>query len=70
VGGEIFQIATYRETTVNEIAEIIYTQPRKGDMKRNYADISKAKRLLGFEPEYDVKRGINETFHFFVNNRA
>jgi len=37
-------------------------------MKRNYADISKAKKLLGFEPEYGIEKGISKTIHFFVNN--
>jgi len=80
VGGEIFQIATYRETTVNEIAEkikglveevttkkveVIYSSPRPGDVKRNYSDITKAKKILGYEPFYDVDRGLRKTFEYF-----
>lgn len=81
VGGEIFQIATYKETTVQEIAEkikklikeklgkdvsIVYSNPRIGDMKRNYSDISKAKKMLGYEPKYDLEKGLEETLEYFL----
>jgi len=80
IGGEVFQIATYKETTINEIAtaikelfknetskeiNIFYTKPRLGDVKRNYFDISKAKKILGYEPQYDLKAGLKRTFEFF-----
>lgn len=85
VAGEIFQIATYRETTVNEIAnlikkilkehegidvEIIHTQERVGDMKRNFSDISKARRILGFEPRHDIAQGLLKTYSFFKSRHA
>ena len=80
IGGEVFQIATYKETTVNEIASkikmiveedtenlvnIIFGKPRTGDMKRNYSDITKARSILGFEPEYDLFTGLKKTFEYF-----
>jgi UDP-glucose 4-epimerase len=80
VGGEVFQIATYKETTVNEIAgkiknlienevgkkvSIVYGEKRRGDVKRNYSDISKARRLLGFSPEFDLDRGLKNTLNYF-----
>jgi UDP-glucose 4-epimerase len=79
VGGEVFQIATHRETTVNEIADnikrivedsggkvsIIHEQERTGDVRRNYSDISKAKRILGWEPEFDLQEGLMRTFEYF-----
>ena len=80
VGGEVFQIATFRETTVNEIAykikdiveealgikvNIEHKDPRLGDVKRNFSDISKAKSLLGYYPKFDLERGLKETFRYF-----
>jgi len=80
VGGEAFQIATYKETTVNEIAErikkiieddiskvvnIVHGETRLGDVKRNYSDISKARRMLGFLPEFDLDKGLKNTFAYF-----
>jgi UDP-glucose 4-epimerase len=80
VGGEIFQIATYKETTVNEIADaiksivegetssgvrVIHGDARLGDVRRNYSDISKAKKILGYEPAYDLGSGLKITFQYF-----
>ena len=71
VGGETFQIATNAETTVREIAdrlipalaeagikdvEVRHTDARRGEVRRNFADTSKAKRLLGWQPEMDPTR--------------
>ena len=82
-GGEIFQIATYKETTVDEIAkkikmlveqgtnkkvEIKYGEKRLGDVRRNYSDISKATEILGFKPEYDLDTGLNKTWQFYLNS--
>lgn len=84
-GGEVFQIATYKETTVNEIAKgikelvekvtgkkvnIQYGDFRIGDVMRNYSDISKAKSILGFRPEYDLKRGLSKTFEYFMYDKS
>jgi len=84
VGGEVFQIATHREHTVGEVAEvlnrlaekhlgrkseIVYENERKGEVKRNYSDISKARRMLGFEPRWELEKGLEETFLWFLKNR-
>lgn len=80
VGGEVFQIATYKETTIDEIADriknlivneldkkvsIIHCAPRLGDVKRNYSDISKAKQMIGFSPEINLDLGLKNTFEYF-----
>jgi UDP-N-acetylglucosamine 4-epimerase len=41
---------------------------RKGDIKHSNADISKAKELLGYEPEYDFARGLNEAIAWYKEN--
>ncbi len=83
VAGEVFQIATFKETTVNEIASkiknliesetgqkvnIVYGDSRFGDVKRNFSDISKARRMLGFSPEFDLDKGLKNTFEYFRSN--
>lgn len=80
IGGEVFQIATHKETTVNEVARkikelvekrtgravnIMYKGPRLGDVRRNYSDISKAKKMLGYWPVYDLEKGLQQTFEYF-----
>jgi UDP-glucose 4-epimerase len=79
-GGEIFQIATGRETSVREIADLLADglsrnvgvraqyqsgPPLKGDMKRNFASISKAQRLLGWEPTVSLDEGIAQTIRWY-----
>lgn len=85
VGGEIFQIASNRETTVNELVELLqevavglglalpevhYSEPRLGDVMRNYSDTSKAKARLGWSSTIDLRQGLEKTFEWFVQNRV
>lgn len=41
---------------------------RAGDIKHSNADISKAKKLLGYDPEYDFKKGIALAIDWYKNN--
>jgi UDP-glucose 4-epimerase len=81
IGGEVFQIATHKEHTVLEVAEtlnriaekelgiksdIVFEDERKGEVRRNYSDISKARKMLGFEPKFDLETGLERTFLWFV----
>lgn len=85
VGGEIFQIASNRETTVNELVELLqevavglglalpevhYSEPRLGDVMRNYSDTSKAKARLGWSSTIELRQGLEKTFEWFVQNRV
>lgn len=83
IGGEIFQIASSKERTINEVTEIIknkllefdiemnikYTSPRKGDVLRNYSYTTKAKKILGWQPQTDIEEGIKNTIKYFLNIR-
>lgn len=46
----------------------IYGPDRKGDIKHSNADISKAHELLGYDPEYDFGRGLNEAIEWYKDN--
>ena len=46
----------------------IYGPDRKGDIKHSNADISKARELLGYDPEYDFHRGLNEAIYWYKAN--
>ncbi|MDH5673267.1 MAG: NAD-dependent epimerase/dehydratase family protein [Myxococcales bacterium] len=83
-GGEIFQIATGAETTVNEVADQLETQlqlqgvsvsrgnepARTGEVLRNYADIGKAREMLGWEPSHTLASGLARTVEWFLEQRA
>tara|TARA_B100000315_G_scaffold237050_1_gene253455 strand:- start:5813 stop:6859 length:1047 start_codon:yes stop_codon:yes gene_type:complete len=47
-----------------------YGDFRTGDVRYSEADISKAKKLLGYAPACDVSNGLNETVRWFVKNMA
>jgi len=47
--------------------KIIYAEPRPGDIIHSYADISKAKRLLNYEPNYNQEQGLKEYFKWYDN---
>lgn len=81
VGGEVFQIATHKEHTVSELAEqlnnlalkclgksslVEHEAKRKGEVRRNFSDISKAQRMLNWEPKWEFAKGIEETLKWFL----
>ncbi|WP_029681330.1 NAD-dependent epimerase/dehydratase family protein [Thioalkalivibrio sp. ALR17-21] len=84
VGGETFQIATGMERTVGEMAEslreclaergvameIAHEGPRLGDVKRNFSDITKARKLLDWAPEMELRDGLNRTVQWFLHERG
>ena len=41
---------------------------RAGDIKHSNADISKAKELLGYDPEWSFQRGIEEAIEWYREN--
>jgi UDP-glucose 4-epimerase len=82
VGGEVFQIASSKETTVGEITEkivktleqngvtginILNGEKRLGDVMRNFSDTSKAKERLGWIPKMGQDEGITLTVKYFIN---
>lgn len=48
--------------------ETLYGPPRSGDVKHSLADISKARRLLGYQPEFDFTTGIREAISWYWNH--
>lgn len=48
--------------------EPIFGPDRAGDIKHSNADISKARRLLGYDPEWSFERGIKEAIEWYKEN--
>ena len=59
-GGRLFLIDIYNHLckALGKDVEPNYGPPRKGDVRDSNADISKARELLGYDPEYDFEKGI------------
>jgi UDP-N-acetylglucosamine/UDP-N-acetylgalactosamine 4-epimerase len=51
---------------VNSSSEILFHDFRKGDVEHSQADISKAKKLLGYNPIFNVEAGIMETIEWYL----
>jgi len=80
VGGEVFQIATGRETSILELAMLVqealgkskvrvqHGAPRQGDVQKAYSAIEKAREVLGWKPETDLVSGLRETAEWFENH--
>lgn len=51
-----------------QVKEVIYTQPRPGDIIRSRLDNVKIKRILDWVPMYSLEEGIERTFHWYVDN--
>ena len=59
-GGRLFLIDIYCHLCKALEKDVApnFGPPRKGDVRDSNADITKAKELLGYQPEYDFERGI------------
>jgi UDP-N-acetylglucosamine 4-epimerase len=44
----------------------VYGKFRAGDIRQSCADISRAREQLGFVPRYDLRKGLSETFAWYV----
>ncbi|MBD3203623.1 SDR family NAD(P)-dependent oxidoreductase [Candidatus Woesearchaeota archaeon] len=53
------------EKKLNKKAKIIQKPIPKGDVKITYADISKAKRLLAFEPKVKIDQGLSNLIDWY-----
>lgn len=43
-----------------------YGPPRAGDIPHSLASIEKAQRLLGYQPGFDIQRGLQKTIEWFI----
>jgi len=83
IGGEAFQIATNKETTVGEMTEqlvailkeqgvsgfdLINREKRLGDVARNYSDTTKARTRLGWQPTMPLSDGLLTTVQYFLQD--
>lgn len=45
-----------------------FSSERAGDIKHSHADITKARELLGYDPDYNFASGLNEVIEQYINN--
>jgi UDP-N-acetylglucosamine 4-epimerase len=73
---DVFNVACGERISVNALwetlrvaaqsdLEVVYGPERQGDVKDSLADVSKAKKLLGYVPEVGVREGLRLTWDDF-----
>jgi len=73
---EVFNVACGERISINYLWESLriaanselkanFGPSRQGDVKDSLADISKAKKLLGYQPKYTVREGLKITWNYF-----
>jgi UDP-glucose 4-epimerase len=75
--GEVFNISSKPDYTIKELAAIIreffpdtkveVTGARGIDTRKGKFETSKAKKVLGYVNEYDLRRGVKETIKWFLD---
>ena len=69
-GGREYLIDIYYTLAraLGKAIEPVFGPDRAGDIKHSNADISKAKKLLHYDPEYDFSKGLNEAITWYREN--
>lgn len=76
----VYNIAYGQQTSINQLVSAILNQEKKeikpvyrdsrsGDVRNSLADISRARTLLGYNPQIDFEQGIAHTYSWFKNNQ-
>jgi UDP-glucose 4-epimerase len=76
VGGRVFNVADGRQTTLLQLLELlakllgkeikpVFLPPRAGDVRESLADITLARKVLGYEPEVGLDEGIRRTIDYY-----
>jgi UDP-N-acetylglucosamine/UDP-N-acetylgalactosamine 4-epimerase len=74
----VYNVAVGESVTVNELFKEIgmisgnvknpsYAPERKGDIRNSLADITMAKKLLHYKPNYRIHEGLKHTIEWFAN---
>lgn len=77
----VFNIGTGTATSVNELAEyvlkaigkdvgLVYAPPRSGEVRHSIADVSKAKRELGFSATVSIEQGVRDYMSWFATRHS
>ncbi len=65
----INNLITLIEDVVGKEAEVRHGPPNPADMFTNWADVSKAGQLLGWEPQYDMRAGVEKLVEWYNAER-
>lgn len=80
LGYEVINLGGHEVITINELVEIVeeltgktanvqYGPPNLADVSMNHADVTKAKNLLGWNPQVDLRDGIRNLIDWYYAER-
>ncbi len=81
LGYEIINLGGHETITINQLihrlevlldrkAQVIHLPPNPADMQSNWADVSKAKRLLSWEPQVRLQQGLTQMATWYHAERS
>ena len=77
--GAVINVAGGRQTALNELWELVlevadaqiaprHSEARSGDVRHSFADLARARQLLGYEPAVDLREGLRRTVAGFAKD--
>jgi len=80
VGYEIINLGGHEVISINEMisvleeligkkAKVVFHEAHKADMLSNWADVSKARRILGWEPQVSLREGMRRLVEWYMQER-
>ena len=66
---ELQELIALLEKALDRNAEIDRQPPQPGDVPQTFADVTKARRLLGYDPRTQIEEGINKFVEWFRESR-
>jgi nucleoside-diphosphate-sugar epimerase len=65
----INELVTLTEELAGKKAIVQHGPPNLADMRTNQADVSKARQLLGWEPQFNLRRGLKNLIDWYIAER-
>jgi UDP-N-acetylglucosamine/UDP-N-acetylgalactosamine 4-epimerase len=56
-----------KQITTHRMVKAIYRDFRSGDVRHSQADISKAQKLLGYQPTHTINSGLEESMNWYIS---
>ncbi|NLN31528.1 MAG: NAD-dependent epimerase/dehydratase family protein [Bacteroidales bacterium] len=67
---ELLSLVKMIEEALGKKAVLNYLPMQPGDVKNTYADISKARNELGYDPGYDFRKGLGKFIEWYRENKG
>jgi UDP-glucuronate 4-epimerase len=67
---ELRELVKLLEKELDRHAEIDWQPPQPGDVPQTFADVTKARRLLGYNPQTQIEEGIGKFVEWFRQNQT